>query len=203
MTFATEQARVLGVDLAQRYSAAVVLERSPLGRRVVHYSAIDVGPADDSSWYEKVSTIQAWAADLRNAIKVSQSDTAPDWAFLGDCQVFVEDVPPRVINAAPALRLQGAMLLSFANQALPLAHLTRPNIWQHDLGYTRQKGRTTKGWAKELVEIMGAEFLTTAKATVDVRDAFLIAHFGACIAYGHDSWCPHAFLDVQDVAAVH
>jgi hypothetical protein len=153
--------RFLGIDLAGRYSAAVLLDKAG---SILGEWTVDVGPA------RVPPEPQAHLAELTlfwNDILTKLS--VPTVVGLEDIHVFA-------VNPKPALRLSGALLM-LAFEAGVDVQLIRALTWQAHHGYKKTKGRTSKGWAKERCEELGYSPDTVGKMSIDLRDAFLIATY--------------------------
>lgn len=155
---------IASIDLAQRHTAAAVMTSDGVRTWT---GTVDVGPLEvglEARWAVMRPFLLEFAGEIASM-------------RVGECLLLVEDVHPRMINSKPAVKLQ-------ALTTHELAHLDPrmilANRWQRHLGYKKVKGRSTKGWAKELCEgIPGYEDPEgyNAKQREDVRDATLICHW--------------------------
>lgn len=154
----------LGIDLAERHSAAVLLDDKYQVRREW---VVDVGAA------EKPPRPEAHFEQL-NKFWLNVLPAIND----RDVVVGMEDIHPFAVNPKPALRLQGALLFCMWSTGWS-AGFVKVSDWQRHHGYRKQKGRTSKGWAKEMATELGyvpGEDLK-GKQVVDTRDAYLIARY--------------------------
>lgn len=158
----------VGVDLAERYSAAVV--------RYQDYDPIEIvtdfGPATKPLVWEKHSPqLTAFAAEICHALDVAVVNGWPT-------TIAIEDVHHRAINSKPAIRMQGALLQALAERGF-YARTLPVNDWQKHFGYKKVAGTSSKGWAKAKCVEMGYEPVSDvpAKPKTDLRDAYLISHY--------------------------
>lgn len=165
---------VVGVDLAARYSAAVMIwDRFPFrGPSISTIGWADFGALDHPWTQGRHDAITEFAALVCHGL---DTPTVNGW----DITVLVEDVHLRAINPKPALRTQGALLQALGERGF-LAQLILPTIWQKALGYKKTKGVTSKGWAKAESLHRGyvAPDQAKGKQVEDCRDAYLIAAYG-------------------------
>lgn len=158
------------IDLAQRHSAAVVMTSH--GVRT-WCGTVDVGPADaglEARW----GIMEPFLAEL--SWNVATLLEQGGLGSAGRTIVVIEDVHPRAVNSKPAVKLQ-ALVAHRLRAREP--RLILPNRWQRHLGYKKVKGRSSKGWAKEVCPELGYQDPEglNAKQREDVRDATLIAHW--------------------------
>jgi hypothetical protein len=157
---------ILGIDLAERHSAAVILESGV----IVAEATADFGPRDQP-WAEKVAAVRRWWRPLGDHLIEGMQDGK-------SYEVIIEDVFP-FTAAQPwhAFRVQGLLMTVIADDGISNIEMVKPRQWQLFYGYKKVVGRTTKGWAKEIAHGMGYDPDTKGKATVDLRDAYLIARY--------------------------
>jgi hypothetical protein len=155
----------LTIDLAERFSAAVLMgaDEKVLGEWVLDLGAASKPPRP----CPHTKLARAWAH--RPAI----SDAAKKTVASGG-RIIVEDCHPVAINVKPVARVQGVLLLAFDDITGVEPTLVMPSIWQKGLGYRYKKGRSSKGWAKELYVELGHSTDYHGKALEDVRDATLM-----------------------------
>lgn len=149
------------IDLAERHSAAVCLAEDG----EVLQSTLDAGPlsrpADVAEVVASLKALRAWIDSLSHE------------GFLSGT-VAVEDVNPFAVNPKPAVRAQGVALDRLATYVRPEhISLTTASTWQRHHGYAKVKGKTSKGWAKDLCAELGFGPEGTAKEREDLRDAYL------------------------------
>jgi hypothetical protein len=157
---------ILGIDLAERYSAAVLLE----GERIAVEATADFGPRE-APWVDKVSAVRKWWRPLGDYLIESAQDGK-------SYEVIIEDVFPfRAAQPWHAFRVQGMLMTIIADDGISNIEMVKPRQWQAFYGYKKVEGRTTKGWAKSIAQEFGYDPDTKGKATVDLRDAFLLARY--------------------------
>lgn len=147
----------LTIDLAERHSGCILMDET---HDVLWEGNVDVGPRNKEQPHVHVEALRRyWLETLWQ--QAGRSD-----------KVWIEDIPPHLINPKPVVRLQGLLLdkLSYCNIPYELVNAT---VWQKDLGYKKIPGRTSKGWAKATCTQLGYAPETAGKQTVDLRDAYL------------------------------
>ena len=157
----------LFIDFAERYSAAILMDVDGV---VLGESTCDHGALSRPPTAEQMLAV---------------CDAAHEWAtggvmrtMLEDAQVVaIEDVNPFVINPKPVLRAQGVFFRACRDVSGVVPLLVQPSIWQRHHGYKKQKGVTSKGWAKALCTELGYTAGGKGKQNVDLRDAFLGARW--------------------------
>lgn len=163
----------LGIDLAERYSAAVMLNEKA---EVLFESVMDFGKAEKPPRpTPHLLLAEAWVNDLAKSAMVARAELTGYegmWPRTG-----IEDVNPFAVNPKPAVRVQGVALKTWHDCTLQEAELVGALQWQKFFGYKKVKGRTSKGWAKEVAAGFGYEDGSVGKGNVDLRDAYLIARY--------------------------
>jgi hypothetical protein len=167
--------KVLAIDLAERYSGAVLLTTSGT---VSACHLLDVGPNKmrvfkggirSEDWMDKSHALESFLNQCFASTAFDSLNTA--WV--------IENIPPHMLNGYPAMRLQGAITFYLEHNFKVTPFLMNASTWQKGMGYVRKKGTSPKGWAKEKCEELGFEMPDDihGKALTDLRDAFLMAHF--------------------------
>lgn len=157
----------LGIDLASRWSAAVLL--GPVEDEPLVECCWDFGPAskppDPSKHFGPVS-------DFFYTMRRAWED------YTTEPVVVIEDVYHHAFNATAALRVQAPLHYLFWSHHIPV-QLTPALTWQRYFGYKKEPGRTSKGWAKEQAAEFG--YLPAnpggGKGSVDLRDALLLTRW--------------------------
>lgn len=163
---ANEYTYYCGVDLAPRYSAAVLLNSEG---KVEAEALSDFGPAaKPSNPYDHFDAVDGF---VKQIIRMPSSTV-----MLPKIHFLVEDVYPHAVNAKGVLRYQGIILHAFWQIGIE-PDLILPLAWQRAMGYVRQKGRSTKVWAREKCTELGYDAQFKGKAGIDLRDAYLIAEY--------------------------
>lgn len=150
--------KVLAVDLAEIHSASCLLgpDGEIISQRVLTLTG---------TWPEKLQLLTAWYKSLPCG---------------RGTRVLVEDIHPFAINAKPGCRTQGLIIAAMATDEIE-PEFIMPTKWQKHFGYKKQKGRSSKGWAKEKCLELGyvlPEWAVGGKQYEDLRDAYLIARYG-------------------------
>lgn len=158
----------VGVDLAERFSAAVAL--GDAGEVCFEWSADFGKAAKPPDPRLHLQAVAAWAAEMESVV--------------AGATYGVEDIHPFAVNPKPALRVQGVFLHCMYAAGCQDVRLVKVSDWQRHHGYKKVKGTTSKGWAKakcaELGYVPGQMMPdggSGGKETVDLRDAFLIAEY--------------------------
>lgn len=155
---------VLAVDFASRYSAAALF--GPDGQ-LVDFLTSDFGP-NTQPFSQCAKKVRSWAESLAQMVN--------EHFDVEDVRVVVEDLSHSMANPAHTFRLQGVLRLSLDEFHFFEPVMVYPQVWQKFFGWRKTVGTTSKGFAKFACEALGIEISgTTGKATVDVRDACLIA----------------------------
>lgn len=160
---------VLGIDLAERHSAAVLLTGD--GPEVE--LALDAGPSSGPT-LSRMHLITDWWAELYGSLVGREYF------------VVMEDIHPFAVNPKPALRLQGALMAAMAANDVE-AMFVPASRWQKHFGYRKEKGRSSKGWAAEICQQFGytPPEWARGKQVEDLRDAYLIARYAMEVEVWH------------------
>lgn len=164
--------RVVGIDLAERWTGAVALDSAG---SVSNEWVVDFGPAAKKPDPPDLET--HFAVAHKFALVVAR-DMAPLKA--GSLHVVVEDVSHFMVNPKPAIRVQAVVIWSLQDLGIPVT-LVLPNKWQSHFGFKKVAGQTTKGWATAKCNELGyvpAARWGSNKQTTDLRDSYLIAKYG-------------------------
>jgi hypothetical protein len=163
----------LGIDLAERFSATVLLrpDGTVAGESVADFGACDRRKGQPESRECRqlhLDLADRWAEELALETDHIRQDSLT---------VTIEDLSHHMINAKPAIRVQAVTIKAWGDEGR-LPHLVLPGTWQKHHGYKKKPGQTTKGWAKERSAELGyrpAIDIAGGKSSVDLRDAFLLA----------------------------
>lgn len=168
----------VGIDLAERFSAAVCIGTDG---EPVFETLLDTGAAEKPArpakhiepmlrwWYEIIELLNHHAAERG----------------IADASVLfvVENVHHRAVNYMPVARLQGSLLTMMCMAGVE-PHLITAIEWQRYFGYSKKEHGTSKKWAKSISEEFGYEPGQTlpgtkllAKPKTDLRDAYLLARW--------------------------
>lgn len=156
----------LGVDLAARSSAAVLL-------------------GDDLSILEQFDSIYLSPKQF-----VSR---CADVTHESRCRIVVEDLPPLKRfdwTAKEACILQGRIMTLIEQMELTgLLHWVQPLRWMSHFGYEKKVHKSTAGFAKTITQEMGYDPPPEAKGKVlqDYRDAYLIARYSIEVIVKYDT----------------
>lgn len=159
----------LFVDFAERHCGAVLVASDG---KVCGYDTVDLGKQTRPPTVEEIiSCIEAarrWAEKVHSPLNSM---------LLHADHIAIEDINPFMVNPKPVLRTQGAFLKSCRDVGGVMPVLVQANKWQQWHGYKKKEHRTPKAWAKIKCEEFGfdpkAQFESSGKMTVDLRDAFL------------------------------
>lgn len=164
----------VGIDLAERHSAAVALTEDC---EVALERVIDSGPAQPKEHpWERIRAYRKWINDLMGELWFETEDHVA---------LVVEEPYPHAVNVAPSFRIQGAILAEL-QQIVALREadvlITKSKPWQDHFGYTKKEFGNSKAWAKLMAEGFGYEpgltlGKTKAKEREDLTDAYLIARW--------------------------
>lgn len=165
--------RFVGIDLAERHSAAVILDSKGA---VLFESVLDTGPKEKPpNPFGKAEKLAEWWVALEEAACALDEPGGVVWV--------VEDIPPHMMDPKPVLKLQGA-LIGFMVLSQISAHLIRAIEWQQYFGYSKKEHGDSKKWATAQCEMRGYEPGQTlpgvkvlAKPKTDLRDAYLLAEW--------------------------
>lgn len=164
------QRYLIAVDFAPRFSACAVMDEHAT---LLYYDAVDIGPESDG-FATHCERLEAWLAGL--LLK-----------FPGPTHVVVEDASHFMAKPAQVLRLQGAFRRIVMNLLRYDAVMVFPQVWQNFFGWRRSEGWNTKSFAKFVVAVLGYQIVgTQGKATVDVRDAVVIARWAVASLYDQE-----------------
>lgn len=156
---------ILAVDLAERYSAAVLLQDGEVAAEFV----TDFGSRDDP-WIDKTKRVEKFWGEMVDTL--GEHVTAES----GDYRIIIEDVYPFAVQPKWVFRIQGYLMFLIEREGWSY-EMILPLKWQRYFGYKKQKGRTTKSWAKALAKERGYVPQAIGKARIDLQDAFLIAEY--------------------------
>lgn len=166
----------VGIDLAERYSAAVVLGQN----KVLYETTLDTGPKQKppNPWV-KAHSLAVWWNDLHENVLKLQAE----FSYFEDEQVVwvIEDVYPHAMDDKPVLKLQGNLIGYMVVSGISEAHIITAKTWQDAYGYTKKAFGDSKKWATALCTQMGyepgllMEGKVLAKPKTDLRDSFLLA----------------------------
>ena len=154
---------VLALDLAERYSAAILLKDGEVAAEF----AVDFGQRDEP-WTEKCVRVEMWWDGLRNELAALGE---------GDYRIIIEDVYPFAAQPKWIYRIQGILMWLIERDGYTYEWCL-PLKWQRYFGYKKVQGRTSKVWAKEVAAERGYVPDAKGKARIDLQDAFLIALWG-------------------------
>lgn len=174
--------RFVGIDLAERHSAAVVLHEDGT---VLHETVLDTGPKKTPpDPFGKAVIMAHWWTELEAATYTDVDERI--WV--------IEDIPPHMMDPKPVLKLQGALIGFMVVHEIE-AHLIRAKEWQDFFGYKKKDHGDSKKWAAALCEERGYVPGMTlpegtkvlAKPKTDLRDAYLLAEWLRYVCLGLDS----------------
>lgn len=172
----------LGIDLAERHSAAVLSDESD---RMLYYSFLDAGqaiPKEDGGPLPQVHlrALARWWQGIVRFVREEHPEQA-----LGEIVCTVENIFPHAMNGIPAARMQGGLHLLALSSGIR-TQLVLGNVWQNALGFSKKEHGDTKKWARwyaetftpfEMPEAQMDGSRLYAKQKVDLPDAFLINHW--------------------------
>lgn len=165
--------RFVGIDLAERWSAAVCIDAEGT---VLYESNLDTGPKENPpNPFAKALALAPWWMELWD-----------NTGGQGETYWVVEDIPPHTMaDPKPVLKLQGALIGYMVLSGIEMCHLIHAKIWQDFYGYSKKEFGDSKKWAA----LKCAEFGYTpgcslpvdtkikAKPLTDLRDAYLLARW--------------------------
>jgi hypothetical protein len=167
----------VGIDLAERHSAAVALDEK---FNVLLERAIDSGPAlkQEHPW-RRFGLYRMWVRDLLGTL-LDTTDLVPQ--ITG--RYVIEEPYPHAVNVAPSYRMQGAVIAEMQDWGIgeEQVRITKSKPWQDHFGYTKREFGNSKAWAK----LMAAGFeyepgctleKTKSKEREDLTDAYLLARW--------------------------
>lgn len=157
---------ILAIDLAERYSAAILLDEGGVAAEF----AVDFGDRKDP-WVEKCARVRSFWEQLRDEFLERYDESGHS-----DYRIIIEDVYPFAAQPKWVYRIQGFLMLLIEEDMLKYEWCL-PLKWQRYFGYKKVKGRTSKVWAKEVAEEKGYVPQAKGKARIDLQDAFLIAQW--------------------------
>ena len=170
---------IVGIDLAERHSAAVALDGQVEECKVVYEASIDAGPTQQHP-YAAIEAYRRWFNDLYMGLA---ADTDTGIPLLS--QWVIEEPHPHAVKVGPAYRIQGAILAEMQRWKIPEQRIrvTLAKAWQDHFGYTKREFGNSKAWAKLMCE--GYDYLPgeptgkkfKAKPKEDLRDAYLLARW--------------------------
>lgn len=161
----------VGIDLAERHSAAVALADD---LEVVIERTIDSGPAvkQEHPW-KRIQTYLTWVSDLIVSLPPN-------------LRLVIEEPYPHAVNVAPSYRIQGAIIAHLQELRLDESQvtITKSKPWQDYFGYTKNEFGNSKSWAALMCDGFGYDLpgstlgrKTKAKEREDLRDAYLLARW--------------------------
>lgn len=159
---------LIAVDFGPRFSACAVMDE---WGELLAYEAFDVGP-ESLGFDVHAFALDSWVESLSKK-------------FPSPSHVVVEDVSHFMAKPAQALRLQGAFRAYWRLHTNLTCIMVFPQVWQNYFGWRKTPGMTSKGFAAFALAVLGYSVEgTKGKATVDVRDAVLIARWAVGQFYG-------------------
>lgn len=170
----------LGVDLAERFSAACLVDSEA---RALRSWVCDFGAKQDPPNPRKhLPLVEEWATTLTlDALHQAHIKGVHYVA------VLVEDVSHFMANPKPAIRAQAVLLNTFYKY-FDDVELILPRQWQKHFSYSKKEsGLSTKTWAKKTATEFGympPVGMDKGKSAVDCRDAYLVARYHRDILAG-------------------
>lgn len=170
----------VGIDLAERHSAAVALTHD---LDVVFERTIDTGKAEKQEHpWARFQKYREWSNEL---IFEAQRIAPVEAMFV------IEEPYPHAVNVAPSYRMQGAVIteLQDAGVVEQQVRIIKSKPWQDYFGYTKKEFGNSKAWAKLMVEGFGyvpgqtwvkedgSPMKTLAKQREDLSDAYMLARW--------------------------
>lgn len=164
----------VGVDLAERHSATVVLTED---FDVALETHIDTGKAEKQEHpWERFQKYRIWSREFILHVGAM----APV-----ESMFVIEEPYPHAVNVAPSYRMQGAIIAELMDAGIVQyqVRITKSKPWQDYFGYTKKEFGNAKAWAKLMCE--GFDYSpgdtldtkTLAKPKEDLRDAYLLARW--------------------------
>jgi hypothetical protein len=170
----------VGIDLAERHSATVVINDA---YQPVYENFIDSGlVAKKEHPWARFEKYRDYTAHLMTFLLAEPYTEG--WHVRA--RLAIEEPYPHAVNVAPAYRMQGAVIAEMQDYKVPekCVVITKSKPWQDYLGYTKAEFGNAKAWAKIMCEgfdyepgalIEGRKVL--AKPKEDLRDAYLMARW--------------------------
>lgn len=162
----------VGIDLAERHSAAVVLDQH---LTVVAEHTNDTGTVKKGdSPLPRIVKHREWLTDVLGGGILAET-----------IYVVIEEPYPHAVNVAPSYRIQGSLLSDLLDYGIEpqRIRITKSKPWQDYFGYTKAEFGNSKAWAALMVEGFGYvpgqtwEKKTLAKQREDLNDAYLLARW--------------------------
>lgn len=170
--------RIVGIDLAARWSGAVILNAAG---SVTNEFVGDFGPAEKpANLALHFRAAEQFANDIFNEIAIFHDLGGIPYLYYEDVVIILEDVSHFMADPKPAIRVQTIVAYEFIKRGIPV-RLVMASQWQKHHGFKKIVGQTTKGWANVKATELGynpAPRWGNNKSSVDLRDAFLLARYG-------------------------
>lgn len=162
----------VGIDLAERHSAALVLDEN---LSVLLERTIDSGKAEKQEHpWRRFAAYREWTYGILGDL--------PDDPL--GIRVVIEEPYPHAVNVAPSYRMQGAVIAELQDWGVveSQVRITKSKPWQDYFGYTKKEFGNSKAWAKLMCEGFGyvpghTLEKTLAKQREDLSDAYLLARW--------------------------
>lgn len=134
--------RFVGIDLAERMSAAVVIDH---GGTVLYETCLDAGQQENPpNPFKNIDAVRDWLP------KIEDWTSGPD----SDDKWVVEVPHFHARNGEPALLVHGAMLSTMRDYGVKPENVLRIRSmeWQNFFGYSKNEHGNTKVWAAEYAD---------------------------------------------------